>query len=387
MKPSGSAAAPTPRIAVASSGLGHVRRGIESWALDLAAALGRAGQQVSLFGGRAQPGVTALSCLPRDATAARRVAGAFRHLGGWRYGLGAPYEVEQTSFAWSLWRRVRSGYDILHLQDPLVAAWLARAHRRGLSRPRVILAHATGEKPAFLRRFANLQMLTPLQAADWQVHRAPAQKVFAVANFVDTAQFAPGDRDAARREFDLPPATTIFLCCAAIRRFHKRIDWLLQEFARAQRELAAPALLVVAGGREEETEELVAMGRALLGGGVRFLVGVPRERMPLLYQAADVFVLPSLWEMFSIALLEAMATGLPVICHDTPAFRFAAGPAALYRDLERPGTLAAGVLELAAAGPRRALAAAARRHVEANFSEPVVVAQILAMYRSVLESR
>jgi glycosyltransferase involved in cell wall biosynthesis len=174
----------------------------------------------------------------------------------------------------------------------------------------------------------------------------------------------------------------IILCCAAIRRYHKRIDYLLRECAAA-----APGrdiLLVVAGGRETDSDEVMAMGRALLGERVRFIVDLPREQMPVLYQAADLFVLTSLFEMFGIVLIEAMSAGLPVICHDTPDFRYVCGPAAFYADLSGEGGLAAALPE--ALANRAALAGAARPHVEGRFSETVVVRQILDMYQAVQQA-
>src|SRR3954465_13798320 len=93
-----------PRIAIACSGLGHIQRGIESWAADLATALRGAGADVALFGGAPMPGVTALPTLRRTRPPAQALASLFRHLGGWRYGLGSIYDVEQTSFSWALWR-------------------------------------------------------------------------------------------------------------------------------------------------------------------------------------------------------------------------------------------------------------------------------------------
>ena len=50
---------------------------------------------------------------------------------------------------------------------------------------------------------------------------------------------------------------------------------------------------------------------------VTFAGFVPREDMPAVYRKADIFVLPSAHEGMSIALLEAMASGLPVIVTDT----------------------------------------------------------------------
>ena len=139
---------------------------------------------------------------------------------------------------------------------------------------------------------------------------------------------------------------------------------------------------MIAGGTEADTAELIEIGRGLLGANVVFLQGVSREKMPGLFRAADVFALASLTEMMPIAVLEAIATGLPVICSDTPTFRWMAGRAGLLADLSVEDALAAQIRRIAEAEVREPLACAARAHAEANFSEAVIVEQILKMYAS-----
>ncbi len=376
-------AARQPNIAVACSGLGHVQRGVEAWAADLARALRRRGVPVTLFGAAAtDASVVPLPCLKRGGRAAGAIGRFFRPLGGWRYGLGSAYEVEETTFSVSLWRRVRRQFDILHVQDPLIATLLNRLHGAGLSRPRVILANGTGESVEALAHLPVIQELTPAAAARWPA-RAGGPAIFTVPNFIDPAVFTPGDRAAARRRLGLAAACFVVLCCAAIKRYHKRIDYLIREFADFAASYDGEAVLVVAGAREPGTEAIIAEGRERLGARVRFLTDLPRAQMPDLYRAADLFVLTSLWETFGIVLLEAMATGLPVLCHDAPSFRYVAGPAGHYADLAQPGALARALTALAATERRAALARAARAHVVANFAEAVVLDQILAMYRSV----
>ena len=86
-----------------------------------------------------------------------------------------------------------------------------------------------------------------------------------------------------------------------------------------------PVCLVVAGGRDNQSDELMAWGRELLGDRVRFLPNYPRERMSELYQAADLFVLCSLKEMMPIALLEATASGLPSLVNRHPVVEWMVG--------------------------------------------------------------
>jgi glycosyltransferase involved in cell wall biosynthesis len=371
------------RIAVACSGLGHVQRGIESWAADLASALQRSGANVSLFGGGRRNGAIPLPTLRRTGTTAIALAKAMRHLGGWRYGMGSPYDVEQTSFALALWWRIRREFDILHVQDPMIAMWLQRAHRAGLSRPLVIYANGTGEGAAVMRHFAFLQLLTQAAADAWMPQKPAGQLVFMIPNFIDTLCFHPGDRNAARARFDLPTGRTIILCCAAIRRFHKRIDILLQAFAELCRQSGTDAVMVIAGGREPDTDDLIAEGTALLGDRVRFLPDLARETMPDLYRCADAFVLASLYEMFGIVLLEALATGLPVLCNDTAAFRAIVGPGGMFADLSLPSGIARGLTDLLQPVTRANLAQAGRAHVEQHYSQAAVTGAITAMYHSV----
>jgi glycosyltransferase involved in cell wall biosynthesis len=367
------------RIAVASSGLGHVARGIEAWAEDLAAALHTRGENVALYKGggtAAQSYESVVHCWQRERSWVNKPWFPTRLL--WRFGYGSPYMAEQTTFARSLIRTLRRHpADILHVQDPQVALmvqsvpWLST---------RVILAHGTEEPPEFLRRIVYLQHLAP-----WHLEQAKEAGVWkptwtAIPNFIDTAKFLPGVSSELRRELNVPEDAVVVLCVAAIKRHHKRIDYLLREFINVP-----GAHLVVAGGRENETDDLIAEGKQLLAGRVRFLVSFPRPRMPELYRAADIFVLPSLFEMMPIALVEAAASGLPCLTHDHPVPRWMTGPGGVPVDMAVQGELATTLATLVGdAAWRRQLGAAAREHCVANFGTEAVVDRIVEYYRQVM---
>jgi 1,2-diacylglycerol 3-alpha-glucosyltransferase len=374
------------RIAIASSGLDHIRRGIESWANDLGEALHRSGAQVTLFQASGAPGPwrRVLPCWRRNEPRIGRLLSLTRKLGGWRYGMGSEYEIEQTTFAFSLWREIRNGFDILHVQDPLVARILDALQQRGWSRPRVILAHGTEESNQLLRKFSNLQHLAPCYLEDWEAHRPPHQLVFAIPNFVNTDLFRPGDRRQARSAWNLPQDALIIICAAAIKKHHKRCDYLIREFAAFRGELTRPAVLVIAGAREQETPEIAELGKSLLGDAFVMMESLDRARMPSLYQAADIFSIASLHEMQGIAIVEALATAVPVSCNRTPVLEWVAGAGGVPEDISLPGGLVRQWRRLADPAVYAGYSDAARQHAVATFSETAVLHQILDMYDVVM---
>jgi 1,2-diacylglycerol 3-alpha-glucosyltransferase len=382
------------KIAVAASGLSHVTRGIEGWALETAGALGRAGEDVTLFQGSGTD-VSAtreatretLGCVLRSDPRAIQWARRLRRMGLWRVGLSSPFDFEQFTFTWPLWKRIRRDFDILHVQDPMEALWMTKLRRLGLSRPRVILGHGTEETPAWLRQYEVLQHLAPVYLADWEPHRPPGQMVYAVPNFIDVNRFRPCDeshKQAARAEWSIPQDAFVVLCVAALKKTHKRVDYLIREFQTFQASSTRPALLLLAGAREPETEEILELGSRLLGDRARILINVPREKMMSLYHAADVFALASLHEMMPMVLIEAMACGLPVCCNDTPTLRWMAGPCAEPNHIDREGALAEQLQRLTSSEDAQRRSLLARQRAEALFSEAAVVPQIQEMYREVM---
>ncbi len=381
------------RVAVASSGLGHVARGIEAWAQDLGATLlGRGIDTIvcKAAGTPASEHERMIRCWTRESRAARRLVARLPRFLGWRLGLGNGYGVEQTTFAWNLIGLLRrEEVDLLHVQDPQLALLVQRARRMSLVRTRTILAHGAEEPLEFQRRITYLQHLAP-----WHLEESKSAGVWkptwtAIPNFIDTARFAPGRADDLRQELGLPADALMVLCVAAIKRHHKRIDYVLREFAELRRrrpELSA--WLIIAGGWEQDTDELRSEGEQLLGERVRFLIRFPRARIADLYRAAEVFVLGSLKEMMPIALLEATASGLPCIVNQHPVMQWMIGPGGRAIDMAGAGSLASELAQLLDETPgRQRLGQLAREHCLAHFSAGAVVDQILAYYRQVMGAR
>lgn len=136
--------------------------------------------------------------------------------------------------------------------------------------------------------------------------------VFPVSCGVDLKHFHPDpgvDRQAVLKRYSADPNRTTFLFVGRVDG-EKRIDLLLQALYQLKRD---DFQLVVAGkgaarsGLIKQTKELN------LENQVHFPGFVPDEELPALLNSADIFTMPSQAELLSIATLEAMACGRPVL--------------------------------------------------------------------------
>jgi glycosyltransferase involved in cell wall biosynthesis len=110
---------------------------------------------------------------------------------------------------------------------------------------------------------------------------------------------------------------------------------LIQAYAMLKERTQLPHQLVIAGGRGWLYEDIFRRVNELgLKQDVRFLGYVAEEDLPALYNLADVFVFPSVYEGFGLPPLEAMACGTPVICSNSSSLPEVVGDAAIQ---VRPG--------------------------------------------------
>jgi glycogen(starch) synthase len=136
--------------------------------------------------------------------------------------------------------------------------------------------------------------------------------VTVVPNGIDTSRFTPTGPDTTLLDADGPVALFVGRLVEG-----KRPADAVAAFA-STRERHPDATLAIAGDgplREQLEEQVAARG---LEPAVRFLGHVDYEQMPALYRAASVLVLPSRAEGFPRTVLEALASGTPVVVSDLP---------------------------------------------------------------------
>jgi len=96
----------------------------------------------------------------------------------------------------------------------------------------------------------------------------------------------------------------------------KRVDVLLRAMALLRRD----DIQLVIAGHGSAARGYQALAQSLhLGSRVRFTGFIPNEDLPKLLNSVDVFTMPSEAELLSIASLEAMASGLPLLLADAVA--------------------------------------------------------------------
>lgn len=372
------------KIAVVSSGLEHVTRGVETWTRNLGYALKERGIKVIIYKGSGinRKGFEkSISCVRSGSRLSKMLHRALPSF-SWRFGMGSVYQMQQTTFALNLLPELMiKRFDIIHTKDPDAANILRIAKRFGLIKSKVILAHGTEEPFGFIKKFDYLQHLAPFHMEEAIAHGVNSSvKQFAIPNFVDIDKFT-GEKIGIRGELGIPEDAFVVLSVAAIKKAHKRIDYLIDEIVKLSR---PEVYLLIAGAKTNETDALIEIGESRLGDKIRFLTDFPHERMNEVYAAADLFILCSLFEMFGIVFIESMASGVPAVGHIHPVFEWIIGDGGECIDMVKDGELAKTIEKYLDEAYRNEKGRKARERVVKNFSKEVVVDKIIDMYKEVL---
>ncbi len=227
--------------------------------------------------------------------------------------------------------------------------------------------------------------VAPDRAAAAVREGAPRARVLFFPNAIDTASFAPAgepERRQARTSLGLDPARVVLL--------HFGWDWRRKGgdvFLRAVRELLDRGRTVTALtlGAGAEAEQLAAE----LGLGAAFVSRPFGERVQTVYAAANVLASPSRAEGMPFAMLEALASGVPVAASAIPGQTAIAEHLAACRLTElTPHALAAGIASLLDrdADTASSDADAALRHVRETYDLVPWAARMLDVYDELFEA-
>jgi len=227
--------------------------------------------------------------------------------------------------------------DIIHIHSPVVLGNIAQIVAGSLRKPVIVTNHylpinlsrSLSSDPIFGKPFITVAYsylvhfcnrceyvtaptMTALNLLYEHGLRAPAQ---AISNGVDLKKFSPRDRDKRlQQHFNLPQDRPLILSVNRLSQ-EKRIDVLIDAVAKMTRD----AHFAIASTGPAEADLRAKVEELNLGDRVSFLGFIPDRDLPPLYRLADVFVIPSEAELQSLATMEAMACGLPVVAADAYA--------------------------------------------------------------------
>jgi glycosyltransferase involved in cell wall biosynthesis len=194
----------------------------------------------------------------------------------------------------------------------------------------------------------------------------PGAGVRIIPNGVDLDEFAPGPPRPPALSDAAAPVRLLF-----VGRFaeQKGIPTLLEALARLRASGAPPVQLDLVGDGPRAAAWQAQAARLGLAGAVRLHGWAARADLPAWYRQADLFVFPSVEEGMPNALLEALASGLPLVATDIPGNRALVRPGAngLLVPPGDPTALAAALDGLLRSAACRARLGQASRRLAARF--------------------
>lgn len=208
--------------------------------------------------------------------------------------------------------------------------------------------------------------------------RLPAQQLLVIPNGIDLSRYT-GVTPANLTELSLPPGRRTIIHVGRLDP-QKRIDWLLDLSPAWLRQCPQHDLLLVGDGPQRS--DLVRQAKRLgIGERVHF-VGW-RSDVPPLLAASDALVLSSAWEGMPNVVLEAMASGLPMVATDVEGVREALGPDSAEQivPLDNPHDFCQKLMAIA--GDRKLAARLGERNrarVAAEFSLTGMIAKYEQLY-------
>jgi glycogen(starch) synthase len=295
-----------------------------------------------------------------------------------------------------------NGFDIIHLQNRFFVDFdTAALYARLRHKPFMVTVHNArplGISPAitvFGSAYDWLVGRWPFAMADriiavseWARHdiakyHVDERKIIAVHNGINVGSFKPTEATNVRGQYGIGGPMLLFVGRMITQ---KGIPYLIKAMPTVLERHPDAKLLLV--GRGNALENLKKMTRAMgLEKSVLFSGYMSEETLKEAYGTCDIFVLPSVWEVLPIAILEAMSSSKPVVCTD------AGGNAELVIDglngyvvpMRDPEALADRINALLDdPGKRESMGRAGRRRAEEEFDWKLIALKTKQVYEDLL---
>lgn len=309
--------------------------------------------------------------------------------------------------------KFRSQYDILHFHvlwwgSLLAAYWAQRYCIPSIYESILLDADTPGSiakekfgklKLKLLKSFSGIITISPFLKADYINNGFNEDKTFLLINSVESMLFLPLDdpekKNSVRKKFHMSPDNIVLLFVGSM--IHRKgFDLLVRSFEKIQKLYPQCRLLLVGPRNRDENPSL---DEAYINNQLDWLaardiadkvslLGLVNDRNDLaqIYQASDLFVFPSRMEGLGNVVLEAMASGLPIVVSNLPVLKgiIADHKNGLIVAMEDVDAITEAVIHLIKSpNLAQTIAHQARSDALLNFSFPKWEADLVSIYRQV----
>lgn len=288
---------------------------------------------------------------------------------------------------------LKNRYDMTHSFFSVPCGFLSLAYYWWYKLPYVVSLRGA-DVPGYSDRFNLMYIfLKPLIKHIWKksdftvansqglkelsLRSKPNKEIKVIYNGIDTEQFYPDYVKRSGSEF--------IITSGASRVTHRKgLNYLIEAVAELLPHYPRLRLKIIGeGNTKKELENLVKKSK--IEKNVDFVGRIPHEKTPAYYQEANLFVLPSINEGMSNAILEALASGLPILATDT------GGSKELVRDgingfiirMKDAADIAEKIKKIIANAELRASMSQASRQLAETMSWSKVAHQYFTLYKKI----
>ncbi len=284
-------------------------------------------------------------------------------------------------------------FDLVHLHEPMMPA-LPLTVLRHSQTTNIGTFHASRTSP--LAYFYAKPIIQPFfKKLHGHIAVSEAARDFVGEYFPADYRIIPNGIDYARFSTPLPPLERFRdgrLNVLFVGRLEKRkgLRFLLRAWQQVHAAFPDSRLIVVGDGRPREGYRRFAERQGWTEQDVHFAGYVSSADLPRYYQAADIFCAPSTGqESFGIVLLEAMASGVPIVASAIPGYRDVVtnGVEGLLVEPKQSESIAHALIGLLGKPELRQRLAATGRETARHYDWPSIAARVLEYYAEVLDRR
>lgn len=311
-----------------------------------------------------------------------RISDTRHHIGK----IGSIFSLDLISLNYSItkYKKLLESSDIVHTFTPIIWKFFSTpliAHYHHWDEPNkpVEYLYLPMSHRLWMRCYTladRIIAVSKYSANDLASRGVNSNKIEVIPNGVDVDIYHPGQSSIEFSEWE-----TVLLYVGPLTE-RKGLKYLIQAMPELVEEHPGIGLVLVGSGNADQLIQL-AESRGVRDR-IRFEGFVPETELPDYYRAADVFVFPSLLEGFGIVLVEAMASGLPVVSTTATAIPEVVGDAGLLVPPRNEDKLVSAVSNLIRAADFDQWCDRSQRRVQRNFTWAQTTNSLCSIYEETL---